>query len=135
MNVRKRRLVRLRSAGHNAGSASGCAMKQRGQTILQGEMAERARAGVSQIAKAVKRAAEHLTPEQPAWHGGGPAEFTLFFGCLAAATERPDYITKAGRFLELAARLFSANSGPTWYGGVRRLSRTVRHLSGLPSLR
>ena len=95
----------------------------------------KARAAVSQIAKALIRAAEHLTPEQPAWHGGAPAEFALFFGCLAVGTRRPDYMAKAGRFLELAAQLFSANSGSTLYGGLCELAWTVRHLNSPPSLR
>jgi lantibiotic modifying enzyme len=107
-------------------------MKHRCQAILQGKMAEKAKAEVSQIAKALTPAAEHLTPEHPTWHGGAPAEFALFFGCLAAVTRRAEYRFQAAKLVELAAELFRADAGLGLHGGLSGLAWTIQYLARPP---
>ncbi len=106
-------------------------MKQR-EAILEGDMGEKAKAVVWQIAKALTPAAEHLTAKHPEWHGGAPAEFALFYGCLAAATGRAEYKRQAARLVELAVELFRAESGLGLHGGLAGLAWTLQFLARSP---
>lgn len=95
-------------------------------------MAEKAKALVLQIAKALAPAAAQLTPKQPEWCGGAPAEFALFFGCLAAATGRTEYRFQAARFAELAVELFQADAGLGLHGGLTGLAWIIQYLAQPP---
>jgi lantibiotic modifying enzyme len=102
------------------------------KTILRGELAREADAAIATIALTLIKAESSLGPKRSHWHDAAPAELAVFFGYLAAATGNSEHKEKAARFLELAVRLYSAQSGPALYGGLCGLAWTIRHLEGPP---
>jgi lantibiotic biosynthesis protein len=102
------------------------------QPILRGDLARKADAVITTIARTLGKAERSLGPRQAYWHDAAPVELALFFGYLAAATGRPEHKEKAARFLQLAVQLFSAQEGLALYGGLCGLAWIIGHLERPP---